>query len=181
MPLREVTHTLSANNRIDARREIVELFLCETAGTGKGENTSKYNYEVEVYQNYKIILNRPGMLNKGFDFTVDINGIKFKNLHNNGFHVPSHKDIENALFQAKEEYPNDYYLIKEIILQLYHFQEPNYNSIAKIKYKDYSNQEHPFVIILLAIKWLFMEQDITYWNWSGRNMFKSNLENLGLL
>ena len=181
MALREKLHTLLSNNRVDSRKEIVELFLDEIAGTGKGENTSKYHYIVENYNGYKIVLKRPAFLNKGFDFTVDIDGIKFKNLHNNGFHVPSHNDITNALRQAKENYPTKYNNIKRIILDLYEFNEPNYDLISDLKYKDYLNNEHPFRIILMAIKWLFIEQDITYWNWSGRNMLKSNLESLELL
>ena len=86
MPLREVLHTLLSDNRQDARKEMVMLFLDEVAGTGNGENTSKYNYIVESYLQYKIVIKRPGLLNKGFDFGVDIDGIKFKNANNNGFH-----------------------------------------------------------------------------------------------
>ena len=37
------------------------------------------------------------------------------------------------------------------------------------------------LIILLAIKWLFIEQDITYWNWSGRNMLYNHLIEMGLV
>lgn len=39
----------------------------------------------------------------------------------------------------------------------------------------------PIAIILLAIKWLFIEQDITYWNWSGRNMLYNQLIEMGLV
>ena len=175
MALREVLHTLLANNRTDVRREVVELFLQEVAGTGRGENTSKYNYIVESYGEYRIILKRPGLLNKGFDFAVDIDGIKFKNDNNAGYHVPSHKDIIQALHQIKTNYEDDYDAVKEVILQLYNMEEPNFQAIVDIKFKDYLNQEHPAIVILLTIKWLFIEQDITYWNWSGRNMLKTNL------
>ena len=41
---------------------------------------------------------------------------------------------------------------------------------------DYAGIEHPIEIILLAVKWLFMEQDCAYWNYSGRAMFYSVLQ-----
>jgi len=41
--------------------------------------------------------------------------------------------------------------------------------------------ERPIAIILLAIKWLFIEQDITYWNWSGRNMLMNSLKDKELV
>ena len=41
---------------------------------------------------------------------------------------------------------------------------------------DYENKKQPIAIILLAIKWLFISEDISYWNWSGRNMFMDNLK-----
>lgn len=46
---------------------------------------------------------------------------------------------------------------------------------------DYSNQQHPIEIILLALKWLFIEQDFTYWNNSGRFMLYDTLKNYGLV
>lgn len=64
MALREVLHTLLSDNRTDVRKEMVMLFLDEVAGAGKGENTSKYNYIVESYRQYKIIIKRPGLLMK---------------------------------------------------------------------------------------------------------------------
>jgi len=37
-----------------------------------------------------------------------------------------------------------------------------------------------FETILLTVKWLFMEQDCAYWNYSGRAMFYSALRANGL-
>ena len=181
MALREVLHTLLSDNRTDARKEMVMLFLEEVAGTGKGENTSKYNYIVESYLQYKIIIKRPGLLNKGFDFGVDIDGIKFKNTNNKGFHIPSHNDIVNVLQQVKSEYYENYDIIKLALNKLYNLEDIDYTQFENIKFKDYQHIEHPIYIVLLAIKWLFIEQDITYWNWSGRNMLKISLEEKGLM
>ena len=43
-------------------------------------------------------------------------------------------------------------------------------------FSDYENNMHPIAIILLAIKWLFIAEDISYWNWSGRNKFMDCLK-----
>ena len=60
-------------------------------------------------------------------------------------------------------------------------EDIDYTQFENIKFKDYQHIEHPIYIVLLAIKWLFIEQDITYWNWSGRNMLKISLEEKGLM
>ena len=50
-----------------------------------------------------------------------------------------------------------------------------------LTFHDYEDVEHPVEIIILAIKWLFMEQDCAYWNYSGRAMFYSALKEKGLV
>jgi hypothetical protein len=50
------------------------------------------------------------------------------------------------------------------------------DSLKGIVFKDYEGTAHPIEIILLAIKWLFIEQDITYWNWSGRDMLWGHIQ-----
>jgi hypothetical protein len=35
--------------------------------------------------------------------------------------------------------------------------------------------------LIMCTKWLFIEQDITYWNWSGRQMFFDKLFSDGLV
>jgi len=47
MPLTRKIHELLAGYRIEARREIVELFLNEQCGTGKGDLSSKYEYTLK--------------------------------------------------------------------------------------------------------------------------------------
>lgn len=37
------------------------------------------------------------------------------------------------------------------------------------------NVGQPIETILKVVKWLFIEQDVTYWNWSGRSMLYSGL------
>jgi hypothetical protein len=180
MPLTKQIHELLAGSRVEARREIVELFLNEQCGTGKGELSSKYEYKVEQYNNYSILLKRPAALNKGFDFVIHIDGMYFKSSrrHTN----PSHNDIIQTLQQVKSSVTEEQYEnIETSIRNVYNLQEFDVSSISDIYFTDCDNQLRPIVIIILAIKWLFIEQDVTYWNWSGRAMLMNGLEENALV
>ncbi len=174
MPLTKQIHELLAGSRVEARREIVELFLNEQCGTGKDELSSKYEYKVEQYNDYSILLKRPAALNKGFDFIVHIDGMYFKSSrrHTN----PSHNDIIQTLQKVKDSIPEEQYNnIKISIRNIYNLEEFDILSIRNIYFTDCDNQQRPIAIIILAIKWLFIEQDVTYWNWSGRAMLMNGL------
>ena len=179
MPTTYVQHTLQANNCADIRKELVTLLLQEQPGTGAGVNASRYRYTVDTFNNYSIVLNRPAGLNKGFDFTVNIQGMSFKKQRT--YSNPSHQDIIDVLQSVKSANPTQYQNVSLEIRNIYNCVSPNFQNISGITFLDHTNTPRPIEIILLAIKWLFIEQDITYWNWSGRNMLFSNLQNLGLV
>ena len=179
MPTTYVHHTLQANNRTDIRNELVTLLLQEHYGTGKGENASRYRYVVEAFNNYSIVLNRPAGLNKGFDFTVNIQGMSFKKKRR--YYNPSHQDIIYILQTVQSANPIQFQNVSLEICNIYTCLSPNFQNVSGITFLDHTNTPRPIEIILLAIKWLFIEQDITYWNYSGRNMLFSKLHNLGLI
>lgn len=68
----ETSFQLVSTNRTDVRKEVINRFLLEEPGTGKGDDCSKYWYTVEAIQGYSVLLKRPVPLNKGFDFTVNV-------------------------------------------------------------------------------------------------------------
>ena len=173
-----VNYNLPNGDRVSMRHNLIQTFLTESPGTGAGDNASRYRYNVETFLNYGIFLKRPTQLNKGFDFTVNIQGLYFKKTRR--YSNPSHQDIINALLEARNNYPDAYPLIASEIDQIYNcipFTLVN----SGITFTDYDNAAHPIEIILLAIKWLFMEQDCAYWNYSGRTMFYNALLSNGLL
>ena len=49
-----------------------------------------------------------------------------------------------------------------------------------VDFKDADGMQRPLGILILAIRWLFVEQDITYWNTSGRSMLMNCLLGEGL-
>lgn len=176
MPVETKIHELFATDRISARREIVELFLEENFGTGNGDLTSKYIYTVEKYNGYEIILQRPAVLNKGFDFVVKVKGVYFNSNGKKRHQNPSHPDIVDALNKTRTKIGESRYQeVKDIINEIYELKCVDYSKVADITFTDSDGNEHPIVVLLLAIKWLFLEQDITYWNFSGRAMLMNGL------
>lgn len=173
MTLISINFVLPESNRIHMRETLIRKFLEETPGTGTGDNASRYQYNVETYNEYGIFLKRPTRLNKGFDFTVNIKNVYFRNLKT--YSNPSHKDIFSALEYCKHSYPDEYQKVRNAIEHIYYCYAIDLNNINAY-FLDFAQNTHPIQIILLAIKWLFLEQDCAYWNYSGRTMLFQGLK-----
>lgn len=173
-----INYSLPLGNRISMRENLTQTFLHENPGTGTGNNASRYHYNVEQFGDYGIFLKRPTQLNKGFDFTVNIDGLFFKK--NRRYSNPSHQDIIDALCDCKNNFPNIYPSVAQQIQLIYDCLPVNLTP-SGATFCDYAGTKHPIEIILLAIKWLFMEQDCAYWNYSGRAMFYQELHRYDLI
>ncbi len=178
MPIFIIDYQLPDGDRAQKRKALISCFLNEVAGTGRNENTSRYQYNVERYGDYGIYLRRPTQLNKGFDFTVNVEGMYFKK--NRRYSNPSHQDIFDALTYCSNTYPREYDAVKNAIMDIYNCEDTDLSQI-QARFIDYEGNEHPIQLILLAIKWLFMEQDCAYWNYSGRRMLFEGLKEFGLV
>lgn len=155
-------------NRNSLRKKAIKNFFKEKSGQGAGNLTSKYKYIVEKLEDgSRIYLTRPAVLNKGFDFIIHVEGIIFSNGKDN----PTHNDIINDLKNKKNNQAKEYNRLLELIKGIYLCKDPeriylkNKEELSKI------NTGYSVEIILKTIKWLFIEQDVRYWNWSGRNKF----------
>lgn len=165
--------TLKALDRKAIRDELIKIFLEEEPGTGKGELCSFYNYYVDTLRDGKrIIIKRPARLNKGFDFEVHVEDLNFGTARFRT--MPSHKDIVDDLEVKFHEKPEDAEKVRECIEELYECKSLNDAKLSDFKFET----GHPIDAILKSIKWLFIEQDMTYWNWSGRAMLHNHLKNL---
>ena len=179
MPMVKSDYSLQSTERKAVRDEIISLFLNEKPGEGTGELSSKYEYTVETYSEYSVYLKRPATLNKGFDFTVHICGIEFKKQRR--YTNPSHNDICNVLKSVKDNIGIEYDIIRSEIKNIYENNTCNLDLVSDFFFVDYLGEERPVAIILLAIKWLFIEQDMTYWNWSGRSKLYAHLKDMDLV
>lgn len=176
MPKTEINIDIIGNDRKTIRDALIIEFLKEEPGTGNGENTSVYYYFVEkTTSGIGIYLKRPARLNKGMDFEVNAKNIVFENKSQKGRITrtsrPSHSTISYDLKQKKVENPIEYKKVKSLIEKIY-----NSSDITNAEYLNINfTTGHPIELVLKMVKWLFIEQDITYWNWSGRKMFYSGL------
>ncbi len=168
-------HLEVIGDRISIRKQVIMKFLEEEAGTGRGDLCSRYIYEVETLSDgRKILLKRPASLNKGVDFTVHIENARFRN--RGQVDMPSHSNIFQHLLDKKSSNPDDYDKVKVLIHKLYNCENLEHQECAILDFRTGYSVES----ILQAVKWLFIEQDVTYWNWSGRSMLFSALRAKGL-
>lgn len=164
--------TINNGTRRQFRERIIQEFLKEEPGTGKRELTSKYKYFVETLAiGTRIFLTRPARLNNGFDFEIRVEGMKFTSAKGRTTDRPSHPVIFHDLIQKKAENGKAYSDLFKLIEDVY-----NCNEISP---EDYTHLRFasglPVDMLLFVIKWLFIEQDVTYWNYSGRAMFMSGV------
>ena len=170
--------TVDTSSRVKTRVNLVSLFLKETPGTPN--NPTRYSYHVEsLPDGDSLFLKRPAFLNKGFDFTVNIQNTVFTTKSKrNGISItrrttqPSHAHILDDLIEKKKESGTKMRKVVGLIKDIYECNEPDWKKVDPALFKS----GHNLHIILKSIKWLFIEQDVTYWNWTGRGMFYSKLE-----
>jgi len=160
------------HSRNELRKIVINEFLTEKPGTGRGKKASRYKYIVEKLENgRKIYLLRPAWKKAGFDFEIWV-----EKWLNKADKRPSHEDILNDLRQKREIDPLSYKRLHEAMLRVYNCEEPD--EVLK-DYQDLRFEKGLSVeLILKVIKWFFIEQDIRYWNFSGRNMFKKALDRI---
>lgn len=181
MPYQELNLNINhLNTRKSIRDYLITEFLKETPGTGTGELASRYRYNVEQLSNGHIIyLSRPAILNNGMDFVIRVDGLKFQsNPDQKGriknFTSPAHYHIINDLKLKKEENINLYNNLIQEIEKIFNIQSYNIQSynIQNLTFQT----GIPVETLLAIIKWFFIEQDVTYWNFSGRNMLMSRIK-----
>ena len=161
--------SIKETSREEYHRQLITLFLEENHGTSQEWNY--YDYYVETGKNGKrVYLHRPAYKNKGMDFEVRVEDYQFRygkygNIISSG-NRPSHDEIWNDVKAKVDEIPNDCEKLKELITQVYNCEEPNEDMINSCSF----TTGLPLDLLLYTIKWLFIEQDMTYWNQSGREM-----------
>ncbi|MCK5822377.1 MAG: hypothetical protein KAG95_00075 [Bacteroidales bacterium] len=168
-----------SNDRAEFRKEIINIFLKENAGNGKSDKTTRYNYVVKILPGgRKIYLSRPANFNNGFDFTLNVGGTNFnsgllndKRNPKRSSTRPTHDNILTDLKNKKIENNNLYSSLKEQIELVYKCEVPTDINFA-------FTTGHSSELILECIKWLFEEQDVTYWNYSGRSMFYNAIKKI---
>lgn len=171
------TVTIIEKTRADYRRTLTELFLSEAPGAAGIPTKYEYNVETDNAGNI-IYLKRPTNLNKGFDFEVRVSNMRFKHINKNGrisySNRPSHDNIIDDLAEKKAEDSSQFTLLLTVIDAIFNCVEIDPQIYCKFSFRS----GYPVDMICKCIKWLFIEQGITYWNWSGRNMLYNGIKNV---
>lgn len=179
MPTTNLSYTLPPLNRDQIRNHLIQQFLLEAPGTGKADLRSVYVYEVEQFATGgNILLKRPAALNKGMDFTIHVQGHRFRN--RGMVDMPSHDNICDDLIRKQQSAPALYQRLVTLINQIYDCHHITPSDCSNLNFPQQSPSDLTAAQVLMCIKWLFIEQDITYWNWSGRAMFYGHLRQSNL-
>ncbi len=163
---------VKAGTRQELREKVVRAFLNEAPGTGTGELASKYHYFVETLSDgRRVFLTRPAWLNKGFDFEIRVQDETFPGGRGRKTDRPNHSVIFDDLKQKRAEAPDTYARLFDLIKRIYNCQEVTSRDYNHLTFGTGLSVD----MILAVIKWFFIEQDVTYWNYSGRAMFMSGV------
>lgn len=168
MKRKEITKWFSnEGTRNEVRMRVINEFSKESPGTGKGDNASGYTYYVEELSNGdRVYLQRPANLHNGFDFLVCVENVNYNEKSGKRRNYPKHEDFYTDLIEKKESDPYMYDKLYDLIKKVYECKDVSDNEIEGIRFSCGYTVEH----IIKTIKWLFIEQDIRYWNYSGRAM-----------
>jgi hypothetical protein len=172
----ESTVSIKGKNRKILRDNLIQEFLKEDGGYVKDniKHVQAYRYYVEILKNGKrVYLQRPAHLNKGMDFQVCVEGLlKYKNGNDK---PPSHSDIIKDLKLKKSQNLKEFEKLKELIDRVWDCEEPE--DIIKTKSLSFI-QGFSVEEILKILKWLFIEQDMTYWSYDGRDMLMGGINEI---
>jgi hypothetical protein len=167
--------SLQKPNSLAQKRAFARLWLTEA-------RYHKYRYFVEKCSDgTRVYLARPTSLNKGVDFQVGLEGYcRKRRRRRNGKRPrrserPSHDDIIHDLRRKVKEKPRLSRALFRAICDVFDCVEPRLAIRRERRIKNFESGL-PSEKILLILKWLFIEQDITYWLGTGRNMLMHTIE-----
>lgn len=164
----EITRWFSnKGSRNEVRQRIIDIFIKEAPGKGIGDNASKYIYYVETLSDgNRVYLERPVKLHKGFDFSIHVENTNYASPSQKRRNSPKHDDLAQDLKLKKAKSKKEYARLYELIRRIYECDDVSDIEIAKLHFSVGLPADH----VLKIIKWFFIEQDIRYWNYSGRAM-----------
>lgn len=164
-----------STERAALRAEIFQYWINEKPGSLTVRNT--YRYDVEKLSDGSLIyLTRPTRLNKGADFVIVCeNFLRFKNGNDRPPKFDHVIPEIKKLVSISDAHKN------ELLAALRRIWECQSSKKVLEDLKLFKANVKAERALLLA-KWFFIEQDVTYWTESGRQMLLSHIEdNFGAL
>jgi len=150
---------------------MLSYWVRELPGSPNVRNKYRYNVE-KLSDGSRIYLMRPTRLNKGCDFVIHCeNFLTFKNGNSR---PPSQGDLIAELEKTLKSLDSTCRrAVLAGLIRVYNCEEVN-GVVASVKgsCRDMLQAER----MLKLAKWLFIEQDVTYWTESGREMLRGAIE-----
>jgi hypothetical protein len=164
----DLNWSLTARDRESQKEAFTKVWLAEA-------RYRKYRYFVETCSDGKrIYLCRPTR-NYGVDFEVRVEG--FRSLtRKNKSERPSHDDVIHDLSGKIKARPDLTEELYAVICNTFDCMEAA-DAIGDHPRVTELAEGLPIDKTLRIIKWLFIEQDLTYWLGTGRNMLMCGIEN----
>lgn len=168
MRRQEITTWFSnEGSRNEVRMRVVNRFATEPPGTGNGDRASAFTYYVEqLIDGKRVYLQRPANLHNGFDFLVCVENTNYAKPGERRRNFPKHEDIYEDLMLKKNENCDMYTMLYDLLERVFECHDVTEEEIASINFTVGLPIDH----IVKVVKWLFIEQDVRYWNYSGRGM-----------
>ncbi len=167
-PSNSVNWSLAANTNIAQKGAFAEVWLKEL-------RYHKYRYNVETCNDGSLIyLTRPTPKNKGVDFQVKVAGFRSA-IRKTKSERPSHDDVKHDLKSKLDQLPDLKEDLFAALSDVYDCIEPEEAIRRHSRVKRFSVGLQVDKTLRI-IKWLFIEQDITYWLGTGRDMLMSSIE-----
>ena len=160
------TRFSNEGTRQDVRMRVVNAFAQEKCGSLTERYA--YRYNVETLSDGKVVyLKRPANLHNGFDFLVCVDDYDYSTPEERRRrNFPKHEDFTNDLQLKKEENPEEYQKLYALLYKIFNCEEVEDSEMQVLHFTTGLPVDH----IAKVLKWLFIEQDIRYWSYSGRNM-----------
>lgn len=145
---------------------------------GSAADFQRYRYNVEQLPNGGLVyLHRPAFMNKGCDFVVHCDpaiprddGKRYKN--------PRHKDLTGELKRITEQIADGNTRILAAVDAVWRCEDVATTCALLCDGIDNPDWAFRAERALKVAKWLFIEQDITDWNTSGRDMLMKEIKNV---
>jgi hypothetical protein len=176
-----VEHTIIEWQLLEDTREklrVAVLMKWAEEVCGSAKDFQRYRYNVEQLPNGGLVyLHRPTFLNKGCDFLVHCDpaiprddGKRFKN--------PRHVDLSRELKLISEQITDGYDRVLAAVEAVWRCNDVTIVCASLCDGIDNSEWAFRAERALKVAKWLFVEQDITDWNTSGRGMLMDEIRDM---
>jgi hypothetical protein len=161
-------NTKGDRSPVDWRKYVISLFLDEKKGT----KNYYYAYEVEkMTDGSAIYLLRPTW-KWGLDYYVVIK-------HSNGkVDGPKFEILEKDLQQKKRSHPKLYGSLHNALNDVHAGKDPMRVLASHAELTKFNSVGQPVENVLKIAKWLFIDEDIKYWAYKGRDKWKGSLDEL---